>query len=235
MLSKRMTEKRREATAVAAIKTRMINRNRPLVLRPVSPLKKELPTLAAMIELGCGIGLTAVALWRGRHKFTSGHLSFTTQTTTRTGLLACASMSRDPDPRPSLRQSPLYLRFTLSAVKHNYSARTSCSSSNTERILRLWNICTHQCTNTHKKPQSIHQPKSLVPPPNAKLSCEYAKLQSDMSSHPPSVLLCLPLLPSSPSTATGNPYGYFSTTFGTRVFATLKGLISAASLGISSR
>lgn len=49
MLSKRMTEKRRDATAVAAIRTRMINRSRPLVLRPVSPLKKLLPTLAAMV------------------------------------------------------------------------------------------------------------------------------------------------------------------------------------------
>jgi len=51
MLSKRMTEKRREATAVAAIVTRMISRSRPLVLRPVSPLKKELPTLAAMFAV----------------------------------------------------------------------------------------------------------------------------------------------------------------------------------------
>jgi len=51
MLSKRMTEKRREATAVAAIVTRMISRSKPLVLRPVSPLKKELPTLAAMFAV----------------------------------------------------------------------------------------------------------------------------------------------------------------------------------------
>jgi hypothetical protein len=29
----------------------MINRRRPLVLRPVSPLKKELPTLAAMFAV----------------------------------------------------------------------------------------------------------------------------------------------------------------------------------------
>jgi hypothetical protein len=39
----------------------MINRNRPLVLRPVSPLKKELPTLAAMV---CSLELGVVLGWK---------------------------------------------------------------------------------------------------------------------------------------------------------------------------
>jgi hypothetical protein len=132
-----MTEKRREATAVAAIKTRMISRNRPLVLRPVSPLKKELPTLAAMVELGCGIGLTAVTLCQGTGKFASGHLSFTTQTT-RTGWHA-RQCPETPTPDElfgkvrSTSASP-----SISPANHNHFAWISCCSSNAESLLRLW-------------------------------------------------------------------------------------------------
>lgn len=81
MLSKRMTEKRREATAVAAIVTRIISRSKPLVLRPVSPLKKELPTVAAMVAVYTGVGI-------GKDTYQLA-VSFTHR--------ACASMSRSPD------------------------------------------------------------------------------------------------------------------------------------------
>ena len=56
ILSNRITEKRRLLMAAAAISTRMINLSRPLVLRPVSPLKNWAPTSwTAMIaiEEGC--------------------------------------------------------------------------------------------------------------------------------------------------------------------------------------
>jgi hypothetical protein len=76
-----MTEKRREATAVAAIVTRITSRSRPLVLRPVSPLKKELPTVAAMVAVYTGVGI-------GKDTYQLVSLSFTHR--------ACASMSRAP-------------------------------------------------------------------------------------------------------------------------------------------
>ena len=51
MLSKRITENNRLEIAAAAIKRRMTRRRRPLVLRPVSPSKKELVFTTAMVEL----------------------------------------------------------------------------------------------------------------------------------------------------------------------------------------
>lgn len=59
MLSKRMTEKSRAETAAAAMVQRITSRSRPLVLRPVSPLKKKSPPgseLSAAIVGGGGGG-----------------------------------------------------------------------------------------------------------------------------------------------------------------------------------
>jgi hypothetical protein len=47
----RITEKRRLATAAAAIRQRIVNRNRPLVFLPVLPAKKGSGVVAAIIAV----------------------------------------------------------------------------------------------------------------------------------------------------------------------------------------